>query len=258
MNKEIFLKELREYLIILEDREQEDILEEYAQHIDMKMQKGLSEEEAIQDFGPIDELASQILEAYHVKTQFQEKKKFAGFSNPMAKIKDAIAWIKGKCRAFGAWLMKPFRRQKTEAGESTEDGQIKERKTKEMGKRISNMVKATGNGIVSICRACCSFCVWCLKWIWNAGWLLFSALCAFMAMIMLMGFGMTAVLLFQDYPFYGIFVLCLGGMLCFGALAGGAFTLLIRKKKESVENKDNTDETNREEMEESDKEAQYE
>ena len=93
MNKEIFLKELREYLRILEDREQEDILEEYAQHIDMKMQKGLSEEEAIQDFGPIDELASQILEAYHVKTQFQEKKKSVNFSNPAAKIKDVFLWI---------------------------------------------------------------------------------------------------------------------------------------------------------------------
>ncbi|MCI9306268.1 MAG: DUF1700 domain-containing protein, partial [Lachnospiraceae bacterium] len=36
MNKETFLEELRGYLRILEDQEQEDILEEYAQHIDMK------------------------------------------------------------------------------------------------------------------------------------------------------------------------------------------------------------------------------
>lgn len=64
MNKEIFLTQLREYLKILEDREQEDILAEYAQHIDMKMQKGLSEEEAIRDFGPMEELAAEILEAY--------------------------------------------------------------------------------------------------------------------------------------------------------------------------------------------------
>ena len=63
MNKETFLEELRGCLHVLEDQEQEDILEEYAQHIDMKRQKGLSEEEAIKDFGPVKELAAEILEA---------------------------------------------------------------------------------------------------------------------------------------------------------------------------------------------------
>ena len=53
MNKETFLSELRGYLQILEDQEQEDILEEYAQHIDIKIQKGQSEEEAIRDFGSV-------------------------------------------------------------------------------------------------------------------------------------------------------------------------------------------------------------
>ena len=61
MSKERFLSELREYLSILEDQEQEDILAEYAQHIDMKMLKGLSEEEAIRDFGSVKELAAEIL-----------------------------------------------------------------------------------------------------------------------------------------------------------------------------------------------------
>lgn len=72
MNKETFLEELRGYLRILEDQEQEDILEEYAQHIDMKIQKGLSEEEAIRDFGSMRELAAEILEAYHVKPEFDK------------------------------------------------------------------------------------------------------------------------------------------------------------------------------------------
>ena len=254
MNKEIFLKELREYLRILEDREQEDILEEYAQHIDMKMQKGLSEEEAIQDFGPIDELAAQILEAYHVKTQFQEKKKFVNFSNPAAKIKDAFLWFERKCRAFGGWLIKPFRREKVKTDKSTEDKQIKERKTKEMGKRIDSVLKAIGNGIVSAFRACCSFCTWCLKWFWNLGWLLFSLICALMAMIVLMGIGAILVLLFQGYPFVGIFFICLGGLLCFGAMSCGAYSLLIRKK----EDKGGKDEEKTEETEKSDGEVQYE
>lgn len=70
MNKKDFLEELNRYLLILEDEEQQDILEEYSQHIDMKVESGLSEEEAIQDFGSMKELAAQILEAYHVKAEF--------------------------------------------------------------------------------------------------------------------------------------------------------------------------------------------
>ena len=74
MNKSEFLNDLKKYLTILEDREQEDILEEYAQHIDMKLSTGLSEEEAIRDFGSVEELAAQILEAYHVKPEYQTVK----------------------------------------------------------------------------------------------------------------------------------------------------------------------------------------
>ena len=48
-------------------------MEEYAQHIDMKIEKGLSEEEAIRDFGDIRELAAGILEAYHVNPEYQGK-----------------------------------------------------------------------------------------------------------------------------------------------------------------------------------------
>lgn len=49
MNKDEFLNELKSYLSILEDEEQADILEEYTQHIDMKISTGLSEAEAIRD-----------------------------------------------------------------------------------------------------------------------------------------------------------------------------------------------------------------
>ena len=45
MNKTEFLDELKNGLAVLEEKEQQDILEEYTQHIDMKMERGLSEEE---------------------------------------------------------------------------------------------------------------------------------------------------------------------------------------------------------------------
>ena len=70
MNKNEFLEELNRHLLILEDEEQQDILEEYSQHIDMKVESGLSEDEAIRDFGSVKELAAQILEAYQVKVEF--------------------------------------------------------------------------------------------------------------------------------------------------------------------------------------------
>lgn len=47
MNKELFLKELGDRLQILNEQERQELLEEYAQHIDLKIENGLSEEEAV-------------------------------------------------------------------------------------------------------------------------------------------------------------------------------------------------------------------
>ena len=58
MNKESFLKELQSGLAVLAESEQQDILAEYAQHIDMRMASGLTEEEAIRDFGDIRQLTA--------------------------------------------------------------------------------------------------------------------------------------------------------------------------------------------------------
>lgn len=67
MDRQEFLDALKSHLQVLQDEEQEDILDEYLQHIEMKIKDGLEEEEAIKDFGPVEELAAEILEAYHVK-----------------------------------------------------------------------------------------------------------------------------------------------------------------------------------------------
>ena len=63
MNRQEFIDQLREYLKVLQDEEQEDILAEYSQHIEMKMKNGLSEQEDIRDFVQEKELAAEILEA---------------------------------------------------------------------------------------------------------------------------------------------------------------------------------------------------
>ena len=70
MDKNTFMRELERSLSVLQESELRDILSEYEQHIDMKVKSGLSEEQAIADFGSIPELTAEILEAYHVRADF--------------------------------------------------------------------------------------------------------------------------------------------------------------------------------------------
>lgn len=275
MNKEKFLMELREYLRILENQEQEDILAEYAQHIDMKMGKGLSEEEAIRDFGPMEELASQILEAYHVKPEFRERSILPGFPKKSgmdgrelfvkragrwigAKCaaaaragRNAFRWLSRRCHALAGWLKKPFMRNRAETGGEMPRSRIRTERMNDMGVHTGNFFRMVGRGIAASWRWLLHCCVFWLRIMWNMGWLFFSLFCAFVAMIALMGIGGILILLFQGYPFVGFFVINLGGFLCSGALACGGYSLLIRKKR-GGEDKDK-----REGAEESDGEVQH-
>lgn len=73
MTKTEFLEYLEKRLHVLKDKEREDILSEYAQHIELKMQSGLSEEDAIHDFGGLEELAAEILDAYNVNPDYDKR-----------------------------------------------------------------------------------------------------------------------------------------------------------------------------------------
>lgn len=73
MKKEEFIKKLQEKLDILDKNEIKDIIEEYSGYIDEKMQNGASEEEAIKDFGDIDELATELLKAYKINVDKNKK-----------------------------------------------------------------------------------------------------------------------------------------------------------------------------------------
>ena len=46
MNKKEFLNVMEKRLSVLEAQEREDMLSEYAQHIELKMESGMSEQEA--------------------------------------------------------------------------------------------------------------------------------------------------------------------------------------------------------------------
>ena len=76
--------------MVLNDDERADLLSEYEQHIEMKIQSGLSEEEAIADFGDPEELIKELLEAYHLNTNYQSQPSFSS----------RISWYVKSCANF--------------------------------------------------------------------------------------------------------------------------------------------------------------
>ena len=72
MKKDEFLRELESRLQILNEAERKDIIDEYSQHIELKIANGLNEEEAARDFGDIKELAGEILSAYNVNLNYNK------------------------------------------------------------------------------------------------------------------------------------------------------------------------------------------
>ncbi|MCI9233321.1 MAG: DUF1700 domain-containing protein [Bacilli bacterium] len=74
MNKKKFLKILEEKLQILSEEERKDILNEYKDTIEEKIRHGSSEEEAVADFGSVEELSREILKAYKINPDYSNGK----------------------------------------------------------------------------------------------------------------------------------------------------------------------------------------
>ncbi len=74
MTKQKFLKELEKKLAILSETEKEDILNEYRDIIEEKVKHGKTEEEAVKEFGSIDELSKEILSTYKINPEYNQKK----------------------------------------------------------------------------------------------------------------------------------------------------------------------------------------
>ena len=74
MTREEFFAKLDARLSILNEKERKDIIDEYQSHIDFKIQDGKTEAQAIADFGDIDDLVEEILEAYHIDNNAAKNK----------------------------------------------------------------------------------------------------------------------------------------------------------------------------------------
>lgn len=92
MDKTTFLEELTQALSVLQTDELKDIISEYEQHIDMKIENGLPEEEAIADFGSLEELTAEILEAYHVRADYAGRGKKEGGYSPYGGERAKKVW----------------------------------------------------------------------------------------------------------------------------------------------------------------------
>lgn len=70
MTKKEFLDKLEHKLHLLKRDEIQDILDEYSGYIDNKLQEGKTEDEAVADFGNLDDLAREILSAYKINEKY--------------------------------------------------------------------------------------------------------------------------------------------------------------------------------------------
>lgn len=203
MKKKEFLNRLSVLLDVLQEEELKDILNEYEQHIDMKMEEGLSEEEAIEDFGSVEELSEDILSAYHVKSKTKEKR-IPHF------WKTGI--LKGK-----KLCLKPSR--------STKRIKTKSRMKKKEEKRKMNL-KNTVDGIVG-------GSIHLIRQGWNLCFrTLFACIffCnAMIGLITLFVVGLLVVMLFTGYPVIGITIGAVGVAMAVNAVACYAAIKMRRK-----------------------------
>ena len=78
MTKDEFIKKLDKELSILNEKERKDIIDEYKDTIEEKVKHGQTEEEAVKDFGNLDELVSEILDAYKINPEYGQKESNIG------------------------------------------------------------------------------------------------------------------------------------------------------------------------------------
>lgn len=260
MNKEEFITQLKQSINILDDQEQQYFVEEYSQHIEMKMSQGMSEEEAVREIGSIEELSREILESYHVKANLVENRvgKGIGCGEFLKKVKAQADKIYDKiilgCRKAAArikkilagWKERKNRLQKEEPAKAqksegqNEEGQNtgEQNRTERIGEK-----KSIGGMLHSFCCVCGSMCMrffgfcgrllrkclyialWCLILMWNCMAICCGLFGIFMMAVCVFLFGMFVVLLVQGYPFIGLTLCTLGATISIGALTAACFVL---------------------------------
>ncbi|GFI61866.1 hypothetical protein IMSAG049_01037 [Clostridiales bacterium] len=257
MDKNEFLKELENRIRVLDKSEIKDILAEYSQHIEMRMDSGLSEEDAIRNFGDMDDLAAEILEAYHVNPEFEKKetvedtKKNTKIKTWGTKIMSCAVVVPGGIKKVFGTVAKGLKRfftsllglfsslgnavkklfSKMSRSESkdnvlntvdnaTETVNEKKKMANKMAldKKVMGRCKKMISGLLFICMTI--IVILCLIPVTIVG--AFS----------IFGAGTLLVLLFQGYPVIGIWIICLGATIMSISLWFILISLLRKNKTE--------------------------
>ena len=230
MNKNEFLKKLSKLLHMLQEEEVRDILDEYEQHNDMKVAGGMSEEDAIADFGSVEELAEEILDAYHVKADFKKKKvdvvgkvqaeskkvmKNAGeagksfWTRCADKMKSVAASCKNGLKKAASnckrWCLAPFLFLGNLFSKKKEDDSIekpvKEKKDWGIGKGICAFFRGILRLLKKICYGCLLLCT------------------GLTGIFLILLTGILIVLLVLGYPVIGVTIATIGATMTFNAVA---------------------------------------
>ncbi len=251
MKKEEFLKELEHRLNILNDSEKKDLIEEYAQHIDIKISNGLSEEAAVADFGNIKELADEILSAYSVNLKYNRPDVIGKSKNILVKVSGKIL---DKLKKIGRKIITTtkkitnsikcefvkiknniFKKEKNNSINESAEKIKEEKKFKFVLKQ--NRGERTGKGRNLMKKAIVA--------IWNftkrafvcvvkVGIIIALAPFIGVSFIGLIALGFLFVMLIQGYPVIGLTVIALGGCIFTIAFILGVIDICFTKKKKTV------------------------
>lgn len=232
MNKKEFLGVMEKRLSVLEAQEREDMLSEYAQHIELKMESGMSEKEAIDDFGDIDCLIAEILEAYHIDPAYEDVQRKS--SDGIGKKASGV-FTKSK-QSFSNFMEQQKEKQEKRMEQKREENKKNPPRWKNSGKEIKmeneakKMAETAGRKVIGITKM---ICILCLKIIV----VLIALPSIAMTLFSLFGFGMLIILLMEGYPLIGATLIMLGCFLGFGAFALFALTFITGKwnKRKDVE-----------------------
>lgn len=224
MNKKEFLDIMEKRLSVLDAQEREDMLSEYAQHIELKMESGMSEKEAIDDFGDIDSLISEIFEVYHIDPSYKDAQK----KNSDGIGKKASGVLSKSKQSFSDFMEQQKEKQEKRMEQKRKEDREKPsrwamaaNKTK-ADQNAENMAKTAGRKTMDMIKVIIILCV-------KAILLLIALPSIAMALFSLFGFGLLVILLLEGYPLVGATLAMFGCILGFGAFAFLVMTFVIEK-----------------------------
>lgn len=230
MDKKEFLSGLERSLSVLQEDELRDIISEYEQHIDMKVEKGLTEEEAIADFGSFEELTGELLEAYHVRAARKDFSMGAKLKAAARGFLSKVRWLFGQCLRPFSWIKKRWEMQ--QRGEERIQKRREGRKMAgEAGISVRRIAGTIGRGMKSLIGFSIDVILWGIRLAWNGCWFLFAVFMIGCGLFGLYGLGVLAILLMQGYPLIGVLVGCVGIVLCTFSAAGLGISFLYRRKR---------------------------